>query len=363
MVGERLRALIFLALLVTSAQHAAPACAQQAPSTAAQPGAAPSTAAQPGAAPSSAPANPPPAEPTPEAKERARAAYAQGQAAFAQGDYAQAKAAFEQAFASVPNPIVLISVAESAAKSGAIAEAIAAYDRYLQLKPEAADRADVESKRAALAATPAQLSVVTEPPGAEVIIDGRPIGKQTPADIALPAGDHQLKCTLAGYEDALDVVHSLPGGHDERRIVLKRPIPPPVAVAPAPAPPLVLATPPAKVPTAALWVTGSIGAAGLIAGTVLGIMALQEHKKFNENPTTESADRGERLALFADVGFGVGAMALVTAVVLLFDRQEAVPAPAASTTAAGQARNASAHLQLLPQFSPGGAAASARVRF
>jgi tetratricopeptide (TPR) repeat protein len=351
-----------LATAATSAGRATPASAQPAPSTPGTPAKPAPTPTEPSST-AAAPANSPPAEPTPEAKERARAAYTRGQAAFAQGDYAQAKSAFDLAFAAVPNPIVLISVAESAAKSGAIADAVAAYDRYLQLKPDASDRADVEAKRAALAATPAQLAVVTEPPGADVSIDGRPLGKQTPADITLAAGDHQLKCTLAGYEDALDVVHALPGGHDERRIVLKRPIPPAVAVAPVPAAPLVLATPPAKVPTAALWVTASIGAAGLIAGTVLGIMALQEHKNFNENPTTESADRGERLALFADVGFGVGAMALVTTAVLLFDREEAAPAPAASTTAAGPPRSASAHLQLIPQFSSSSAAATARVRF
>jgi tetratricopeptide (TPR) repeat protein len=351
-----------LATAATSAGRATPASAQPAPSTPGTPAKPAPTPTEPSST-AAAPANSPPAEPTPEAKERARAAYTRGQAAFAQGDYAQAKSAFDLAFAAVPNPIVLISVAESAAKSGAIADAVAAYDRYLQLKPDASDRADVEAKRAALAATPAQLAVVTEPPGADVSIDGRPLGKQTPADITLAAGDHQLKCTLAGYEDALDVVHALPGGHDERRIVLKRPIPPPVAVAPAPAAPLVLATPPAKVPTAALWVTGSIGAAGLIAGTVLGIMALQEHKNFNENPTSESADRGERLALFADVGFGVGAMALVTTMVLLFDRDEAVPPPTASPTAAGQPRSASARLQLIPQLSSRSAAASARVRF
>jgi tetratricopeptide (TPR) repeat protein len=360
MLGMRLRAAIvvaWMAAAVLSIDPATPTFAQQAPVNAA-PAASKAAPAAPATVPPAA------AEPTPEAeaKERARGAYAQGQAAFAQGDYLHAKSAFEQAFAAVPNPIVLLSVAESSAKAGAIEDAIAAYDRYLQLRPDAPERVDVEAKRAALAATPAQLALATEPPGADVIVDGRATGKQTPAEIALPSGDHQLKFTLAGYEDALDVVHAVPGGRVERQIVLKRPIPPPIAVAPAPAGPLVIspAPPPAEVPTAALWVTGSIGAAGLIAGTVFGILALKEHSKFEENPTAETADKGERYALFSDIGFGVGAMALITGAVLLFDRDEAPPAPA---KAAGPTRPARARLQLIPQFSSSSVAASARLRF
>jgi tetratricopeptide (TPR) repeat protein len=352
MLGMRLRATItvaWVAVAALSIDRATPTFAQPAPSN---------------APPAATPAAPQPAaEPSLEAKERARAAYTQGQAAFAQGDFAQAKSAFEQAFAAVPNPIVLISVAESSAKAGAIEDAIAAYDRYLQLRPDAPERADIETKRAALAATPAQLALATEPPGADVIVDGRPTGKQTPAEIPVPAGDHQLKFTLAGYEDALDAVHAVPGGRIERNIVLKRPIPPPIAVAPAPAGPVVIApAPPAEVPTAALWVTGSIGAAGLIAGTVFGILALKEHSKFQDNPTAATADKGERYALFSDIGFGVGAMALITAAVLLLDRDETPPAPKSATAGAAR-RPARARLQLIPQFSSSGAAASARLQF
>ncbi|HEY2732922.1 MAG TPA: PEGA domain-containing protein [Polyangiales bacterium] len=324
---------------------AVPVQAAPAPSSAAPTSAAPSAPAPLVSAPTSA-------EPSAEAKERARTTYAQGQAAFAQGDYAQAKSSFEQAFAAVPNPIVLLSVAESATKLGAIGDAIDAFDRYLQLRPDAPDRADVAAKRAALAATPAQLSVVTEPAGADVLIDGQPSGKQTPADLALAPGEHQLKCSLPGYESAVEMLQTPPGAKLARRIVLNRTMPPPVAVSPTPDLPIETTPVPAHVPAGALWVTGSIGAAGLIAGTVLGFLALKEHSDFNAKPTTGSADRGDRLALFSDVGFGVGAMAIITAAVLYLTRDES-PAP----------KKDSARLQLMPQFAPGTAAASARVQF
>jgi hypothetical protein len=53
------------------------------------------------------------------------------------------------------------------------------------------------------------------------------------------------------------------------------------------------------------------------------------------NPTAESADRGERLALFADVAFGVGAMGALTALVLYVTYDDE-PAPAAETDATEQ---------------------------
>ncbi|HEX4352695.1 MAG TPA: PEGA domain-containing protein, partial [Polyangiales bacterium] len=350
---------IITAFVIVSIGEASAALAQapSTPTTAPTPIAPTPTAPAPTAPAQVAPAatQPLPAtnpEPSAEAKERARSAYAEGQSAFARGDYAQAKAAFEQAFAAVPNPIVLLSVAESATKLGAIGDAINAFDRYLQLHPDAPDRTDITAKRAALAATPAQLSVVTEPAGADVLVDGQPTGKQTPADLQVPPGDHQLKCALTGYESSVEMIQTPPGAKLARRIVLNRTMPPPVAVAPTPALPIETAPAPVQVPAAALWVTGSIGAAGLIAGTVLGFLALKEHSDFNAKPTTGSADRGERLALFSDVGFGVGAMAIITAAVLYSTHDES-PAP----------KKDSARLQLMPQFAPGTAAASARVQF
>jgi tetratricopeptide (TPR) repeat protein len=301
-------------------------------------------------APAPTPEPEPTTEPSLEAKDRARTAYAHGQEAFARGDYASAQAAFEEAFANVPNPVVLLSIAESAAKQKHIDAALAAYDRYLALRPTAADRADVEQRRASLALTPAQLTLSSDPPGADIAIDGQPTGKRTPAQLQISPGSHSLQLTLSGYEAEPVPLEAAAGAELSQTIALHANAPPPAAAAPPPPPP---PPPPPAPPTAAIWVTGSLGAAGIIAGTVLGVLALKERSDFDKTPTDARADRGERLALFSDVGFGIGAMALITTAVLLFTHDDTPPAEQA----------AQAKLQLIPSISPAGASATAKVRF
>jgi hypothetical protein len=111
---------------------------------------------------------------------------------------------------------------------------------------------------------------------------------------------------------------------------------------------------PVESPRAAIIVTASLGAAGVVAGTVLGIFALKERGDFNANPSTAGADRGERLALFSDVGFGIGAMSLITTAVLLFTHDDSHPSDAPKE---------GARLELTPSFTARGASATAKVRF
>ena len=113
------------------------------------------------------------------------------------------------------------------------------------------------------------------------------------------------------------------------------------------------ATPVPEPSTAALWITGVVGAAGLVGGTVLGFMALAESSDFDADPTAASADRGERLALFADVAFGVGAMALITGIVLYVTDGEPV----------GGESDQTAGLQLMPGVAPDGASLTTRLSF
>jgi hypothetical protein len=278
----------------------------------------------------------------------------------------QAKLAFEDAFAAVPNPIVLLSVSESAVKIGRIEDAIAALDKYLQLLPDAPDHADIAQKRAALTVLPAHVLVTSEPAGADILVDGQPTGKKTPAELDVSPGDHELQAALSGYESDAAPIHATPGARIEQRVELRATPPPPPAASPKPN--LALQTPsalPTQVPTTALWISGTIGVAGLVAGTVLGFLALKEHSDFQSKPSEASADRGERLALFSDVGFGFGTMAAVTAAVLYFTNDDVAPAPATPPAQAQRQSPAlgAAHLQFIPQLSVSSASASARIRF
>ena len=51
-----------------------------------------------------------------------------------------------------------------------------------------------------------KIMVTTSPPGAEIAIDGSPVGRMTPATItSLPAGTHTIRLQLAGYAPATPV--------------------------------------------------------------------------------------------------------------------------------------------------------------
>jgi tetratricopeptide (TPR) repeat protein len=311
--------------------------------------------APPVAAPAEAPAVTPPTaagKPSLEALDRARLSYARGQAAFERSYYVVALAAFQDAYENVPNPIVLVSVGESAAKAGRVDLALQAYDEYLRLRPDAPDHADVTQKRAQLVQSPARLVITSDPAGADIVVDDKVTGQRTPATIEVPPGAHRVSLVLAGYAvDALPV-EAGPGAHIEHAFQLQAI--PKQELLPSPETPIAAPAAATSVPTAAIVVTSSLGAVGLITGTVLGIAALSARSDYQNNPTADKADQGERLALFADVGFGVGAMALITTAVLLFthDTPEDVETP-------GQ----TAKLSVLPQITPSGASATAKLRF
>jgi len=296
----------------------------------------------------------PPAEPTPEQREAAREAYTRGQALFTENKFAEAKAAFEQAHAAVPNPVVLLSLAECDMRLGNLEAAHEALDRYQRERPDAPDRAEVQRKIDDLLATPATLVLTSEPQGASVRVDGKDTGKTTPAEVPVPRGEHQVELTLAGHKPATTPVTARIGARHELHVALQ---PEPPKEVPAPITTDISTR--EGSPTAALWITGIVGAAGIVTGTVLGFMVLAERSDFDAEPTSDSADRGERLALFTDVAFGVGAMALLTgAVIYITSDGDAEPEPTAARRAPTALR-----LELTPSASTRGAALVARTRF
>jgi tetratricopeptide (TPR) repeat protein len=298
-------------------------------------------------------------EPSLEANERARTAYARGQQAFAAGELTTALQSFQEAYANVANPIVLVSIGECAAKLGRIETALAAYDTYLRTRPDAPDRDDVAQKRAAIAAAqvPARLTLTSEPAGADVILDGQLIGQVTPVALEMRPGAHRVSLVLNGYETERIALDLTPSGSEARAVTLKpSPVSPSAQAAPLqPVQPELAPVLTPEPPRAAIIVTASLGAVGVIAGSVLGIFALKDRSDFNTAPTDAGADRGERLALFSDVGFGIGAMSLITTAVLLFTHDP--------PRAPENDDRESARFELVPSFTARSASASAKVRF
>lgn len=288
-----------------------------------------------------------------QARAAARAAYGEGQSLFAEDKFEEAKVAFEEAFAAVPNPIVLRSIGECEVKLGQIGAAIESFERYLKEKPGASDRTAVEEKLVELRATPAVIVLRSTPAGAEVRIDGELSAASTPTEVEVPPGQHHVSLSATGHDAGSQTVMANPGERVEVEISLEAlPEPDPVPAADIEVSASDFDTA-AELDggssTAAIWVTGALGVVGLAAGGVFGTMALSKHGDFEDAPTAKAADEGERLALFADVGFGVGAISLITCAVLLLTDDDGE-----SDTAA---------LRVTPVLSPTEAGVGASMRF
>lgn len=303
-----------------------------------------------------------PAEPVVVPGDAARVA---AQGAFAAGQFAEAERLYDQAYTESGNPIMLVGLADARERQGNAAGAVAALEEYLSLRSEAPDRSAVEARIAALRAQRGVVLVTAEPPG-EVWLDGERTGYVTPVELTLPPGTHAIAVTLRGElvgEHAVEVPY---GGRTTLALLEGAlapadgaPVPPGVEVpatdhqpgtdvpadATAPVDPreptdaapasdpgvslegdgVPLEEPSAEdtaepasnyQPRRAAAITAGVAAGTLVVGTVLGFMALTEQSDFDDHPTASAADRGERLALFSDVMFGVAGIAAVTSIVL-----------------------------------------------
>jgi tetratricopeptide (TPR) repeat protein len=251
--------------------------------------------------------------PSADTRERARSAYREGQKLFSSAKYEDAALAFEAAFNAIPNPVVLLSVAESRAKAGQTPEAIAAFKKYLTLRPDAPDRATVEGRIASLGAKAAFVSVTSEPADADVELDGSPMFR-TPVQLELKPGAHELRCTRPGYRAQIYTITAEPGSRQALQCQLDV-LPPTPHVAALEDEQRFTKIPRGR-PMTAIWITGGVGAAALVNSAVFGALAISANADFKKHPTTASADRGERFALVADIGFGAGVVLVATAATL-----------------------------------------------
>ncbi len=110
-------------------------------------------------------------------------------------------------------------------------EAVDAYRRYLAIKPDARDAADVKARIARIEDEHlvARLSVITTPGGAEVFVDGRLEGV-TPRTIVLDAGAHTVRLHHVRHVD-VDLSIVTAGGRTTtiERTLVQRSAPSPIA--------------------------------------------------------------------------------------------------------------------------------------
>lgn len=146
-----------------------------------------------------------------DAQAQAIANHERGLELYDAGSYAEAAQAFESAQALEPEPSNLFNLARCYEHLGDVARAIRTFEQYLasNLTPERRERGQAELTRlraiAQGGASPqaeVDLVVVTEPPGAEVLIDGRPQTQRTPAVVPVQPGTRMVEVRLEGYQHA-----------------------------------------------------------------------------------------------------------------------------------------------------------------
>ncbi|MDQ2647689.1 MAG: hypothetical protein M3020_28085 [Myxococcota bacterium] len=155
------------------------------------------------------------------------------------------------------------------------------------------------------------------------------LGAERPTD----PGTHQVSASAPGYLEAQSYVTLTEGGRQELTLSLvKDPnavaTPAAPATAPAPAEPAAPISQPPPVPeskpkTAAYLLLG-VGAAGLVTGSVTGLMALSKKNDLDcpdhECPPgtqQDNLDSAKSLALVSTIGFGVGVAGAVIGTILL----------------------------------------------
>ncbi len=277
-------------------------------------------------------------------KDEARAHYAEGKKRLDANDYAGALPEFQAANELIPSPQAEQKIAACYDGMGKTAEAIAAYEKFIeQAKDKANLAADVEAAKArvtALRNAPIPVKVTSDPASATVEVDGVAQMGATPMDLKLTPGTHKVKVSAPGYQPMeKDVTVKAAEAAPDLAFALTQAAPPPVA-APVPAAPATASAAPVTPPPAAdqgaqeprsnlpAYVTLGVAGASLIVGGIFGVKALSDKSSFNDNPTSGRADTTERDALIADMAFGVAITLGVTGTVLLLGNKPAEQAAA-----------------------------------
>jgi tetratricopeptide (TPR) repeat protein len=305
-------------------------------------------------------------------KDEAKKLYKDAETKFDKGDFAGAVELYRQADEYVPGAAPKYKIALSLDKQGVAPEAVAAWQSFLDSKPDAEkfkDKiAEAQGRIEALKKTPAKVKVATvpeAPPNLKVAIDG--VAQPGP-ELSVPPGKHKLTLTADGFAEASQEIEVNFAETREVSVALTPQAPPPVAaVAPPVEPPPAAVEPPPPPPAAPVeprspvpaYVTLGLAGVGAVVGTIFGIQALGAKGDFDDakKPTSEMADDVDRNALIADMSFAVALTFGVTGAVLLLSNDT----PADAKAAAAPAKKKTA--VVAPFVSPTGGGAAARFTF
>jgi tetratricopeptide (TPR) repeat protein len=139
------------------------------------------------------------------ARQAAQATYKRGAAAYSSGHYTEAIDLFRQADRLSPSAALSFNIARAYEKIGDGPSTLAWYRDYLRRAPGSADAAEIARSIDRLEAELSQkgvqqVTVLSIPNGATIVMDGQPVGV-TPWTGELSPGSHGASIRLRGYAD------------------------------------------------------------------------------------------------------------------------------------------------------------------
>ncbi len=244
-------------------------------------------------------------------------AYELGRRSFEAKRYEAAEQAWLRAFELKRDPTLLVAVADTRQRRGDEPGAVAMLEQYLVERPDAPDAESVHVRIATLLKSPAVLLVRSEQVGRAILLDGVPSTKKTPAELEVDPGVHVVvvvgdgkqvgeKTVQVGYGEVRELDFS---AEPTRSLIVKQSEEAKLAVQRA------IEREDQTIRRAVIS-TGSIAAASLVTGAVLGALGYRDDEGDPTNQTQQAADRDQRRALFANLSFGLAALSAITSFTL-----------------------------------------------
>ena len=144
---------------------------------------------------------------TPEAKAKAQSLLTEGAKLYEKGSLVPALEKFNEAYAAYPSPKLLFNIGQASRDLGRPAEAMEAFQRFLAEATDAPPDMTAEAKRSMAELEPklGKLRIQCSTVGAEVSLDGRPLGKAPITDLvwAVPGG-HQVTARHPNMAPAIE---------------------------------------------------------------------------------------------------------------------------------------------------------------
>jgi len=267
-------------------------------------------------------------------RERAKVEFKRGSELFSAGQYQKAVTAFMAADRLAPSAALSFNIALAYEQLADTSGALRWYRDYLRRSPRAPNAATVHARINELSNKLSrsglqQLTVISTPGGATVVIDGRAVGV-TPFTGDLPLGQHRLQLDLPGYREPGREIALAPNAPQDLNVAMDAAPPSTPQIAGNTAPSSLEHDGPRRFGIAP-WVVAGTGVVGL--GGALGFeLARRSDEDAAEHAANQvdfkaKTDAMERHQTTARVLGGVGGTLLVTGTVMLLLNERTAAAP------------------------------------